>query len=373
MLNTPAFVPHKEERVLLIGIQSPRNKTKNIASYFQEFETLARSNKIKPLGYITIKLRSIDPGYFVTQGKLEELKKACDEYQPEKVVFSEPLSPQQERNLGDYLDCTIIDRTRLILEIFEKNAHSAEGKTQVAIAMFQHQKTRLAGKGIFLEQQFGVKGTRGGPGETAKEKERRIIDDYVSKLKDQLKKLEKTRDTQRKQRLAARLPLICLVGYTNAGKSTLLNQLTQSSVLSEDRLFATLDTTVREWVIDGKKQALLADTVGFIQQLPPQLIAAFKSTLAELQYAHLLLHVVDTSDINWPEHIEVVNTILAELRVTAPMLYVFNKIDKASTKDKTIYNQYTPQVFTNAQSKTGVKPLIAWVHEWISMNTTKTT
>lgn len=369
MLNVPAYITKKTERVLLVGVHSPTNHTQNIASYNAEFIKLAKTNDIEPVAIIFIKLRTIDPGYFITKGKLEDLKKECLKYEVEKVIFSDPLSPQQERNLNDYLECTVIDRTRLILEIFEKAAHSAEGKTQVEIAMFQHQKTRLAGKGIFLEQQFGVKGTRGGPGETVKEKEKRIIDDYVAKLKIQLKALQKVRETQRKQRLKNGIPLICLVGYTNSGKSTILNQLTQSNVLAEDKLFATLDTTVRELIINGKKEALLADTVGFIQQLPPQLIAAFKSTLLELNYANLLLHIIDASDNNWEEQVATVQQILQELKVTAPVLYVFNKIDKVPNSSLEAYAAYHPHTMISALSKNSITPLIQTIKEWLTKET----
>lgn len=367
MLNTPSFIPVVKKRTLLVGLHSPLNKTTHIDSYYAEFLKLARTNDIEPIAFITIKLRSIDSAYFITKGKLEDLKAVCEKEQIEEVIFSDPLSPQQERNLTDYLDCKVIDRTRLILDIFEKSAHSAEGKAQVAIALFQHKKTRLAGKGLFLEQQVGVRGTRGGPGETAKEKEKRIIDDHVAKLKAQLRQLEKTRETQRKQRVNAQIPLVCLVGYTNAGKSTLLNQLTQSSVLAEDKLFATLDTTVRELVVDGKKQALVADTVGFIQQLPPHLIAAFKSTLAELKYAQLLLHVVDCSDKNWQDHIKIVRSILTDLQVVAPVLYVFNKIDLVENKQEIEHSMmsYQPYVVIHANTKHGVKTLVDALREWL--------
>jgi len=352
--------------ILLLGIKAPYNKIQNIDGYFQEFVNLARSNGIKTDHTMFIKLRDIDSAYFLTKGKLEEVKDYCDKNKIEEVIISEPLTAQQERNLTDFLDCRVFDRTQLILEIFEKAAHSAEGKTQVAIAMLKHKKSRVAGKGIFLEQQAGVRGVRGGPGETAKEKELRHIDDQIFKYKKQLKQIEKTRETQRKRRLRAAFPLISLIGYTNAGKSTILNALTKSDVLAEDKLFATLDTTTRELFIDKEKVALISDTVGFVQLLPHHLIEAFKSTLAELRYAGLLLLVIDSSDPNWEDHIDVVQQILNELSVDKPVLYVFNKIDQVEGQQALIdqFERYKPHVLVSAIKPKGLLPLQQWLHEW---------
>ena len=225
------------------------------------------------------------------------------------------------------------------LEIFEKGSHSAEGKLQVQIAMFQHKKGRLAGRGIYLSQQGARIGTTG-PGETQKEIDARHIETSILKLKRQLVRLKQARETQRKQRLASQIPLFCLIGYTNAGKSSILNALTKSNVLAEDKLFATLDTTTRELYIDGKKKGLISDTVGFIQQLPHHLIEAFKSTLSELHYADLLIQVIDISDPNWEAHIAVVHKILEDLEIDKDMLYVFNKADKVDMiiADRTFSN-----------------------------------
>jgi GTP-binding protein HflX len=292
MTHKPYQASDYRPKVLLVGIHALYNKTTYIKSYFEEFINLVKSNGITYDEITYIKLRSIDAGTFITEGHLDDIKKICDEKNIDEVILSEPISPQQERNLHDYLHCRIFDRTQLILEIFEKSAHSAEGKAQINIAMLEYLKSRLAGKGIHLSQQSGVMGLRGGFGETAKEKERRHIDDHILKLKRQLEQLGKTRETQRKQRLKSKLPLFCLIGYTNTGKSTILNALTKSNVLAEDKLFATLDTTTRELFINSKKKGLISDTVGFIQLLPHHLIEAFKSTLSELKYADLLLQVV---------------------------------------------------------------------------------
>lgn len=361
-VETPTIQPPK---VLLLGIQAPYNHIANIDSYFEEFVNLVASNRTVYDYFMKIKLRSVDSAYFLTKGKLAEVKEFCDTHHIEEVIISEPLTARQERNLIDYLGCKVFDRTRLILEIFEKAAHSAEGKAQVAIAMWQHQKSRLAGKGVELSQQSGIMGTRG-PGETAKEKEMRHIEQHIHRLRKQLKTIERARETQRKRRLAAKLPLICLIGYTNAGKSTILNALTRSDVYAEDKLFATLDTTTRELYIDHKKVALISDTVGFIQQLPHQLVEAFKSTLSELQYANLLLHVVDVSDPNMQDHINVVHDILDELGIHKDMLYVFNKADKVKDieKLKPILFQYEPHVVTDARSKDGLNSLRNFIRKW---------
>jgi GTP-binding protein HflX len=351
--------------VLLLGIDAPYNRIKDMESYFQEFRTLARTNGVIYNHELYIRLRAIDPTFFLTKGKLEEVKKVCEEHSIDHIIISEPLTAQQESSLSDFFGCKVYDRTRLILEIFEKHAHSAEGKVQVALAMLQHKKTRLAGKGIHLSQQAGRIGGRG-PGETAKEKETQHIEQTRLRLQRELERIERARMTQRKQRLTNKIPTIALIGYTNAGKSSILNRLTKSSVLEENKPFSTLDTTTRELFLLGQKIGVISDTVGFIQQLPPQLINAFKSTLSELQYADLLLHVVDVSDSNWESHIHVVNTILYELGIDKPMLYVFNKTDLLSP-DSDVYHlilRYTPHVITHTKNSEGLEQLRSYLASW---------
>jgi len=353
-------------KTLLLGINAPYNKIRNIEGYFEEFVSLANTNDVQPDHTLFMKLRDVDSAFFLTKGKLAELKNYCDTHEIEDIIISEPLSPQQARNLSSMLNCRVFDRTQLILEIFEKAAHSAEGKKQVAVAMLNHKKSRLAGKGVHLDQQGGGIGVRGGFGETAKEKELRHINEQILKHRKQLRQLGKSRETQRKKRLDSPFPLISLVGYTNAGKSTILNGLTKSDVLAEDKLFATLDTTTRELFVGSTKIGLISDTVGFIQLLPHQLIEAFKSTLSELEYADLLLIVVDSSDPNWQDHINVVHEILHELAVDKPILYVFNKIDKVNDNPALIeqFKKYKPHVLVSAKDKKKLTPLKDYLLTW---------
>ncbi len=354
-------------KVLLLGIDAPYNRSIDLQSYYDEFLSLVKTHGMLYQQTHFLKLRDIDATYFLTKGKLEEFKKLCDEDNIEHVIVSESLTPQQERNLSDFLNVKVFDRTRLILEIFEKAAVSAEGKTQVEIALLQYKKSRLAGKGVFMEQQRGATGMRAGSGETKKEQEKQDIETQILKMKTRLEKIQSSRDTQRKTRLNSNIPQVCLIGYTNAGKSTILNALTHSSVLAEDKLFATLDTTTRELYIDGAKKGLISDTVGFIQNLPPNLIAAFKSTLDELRYANLLLQVVDISNLNWESHIRVVRDILRELEIDKEMLYIFNKSDKIKEIDAAMQEKlarYQPHVLTHANDKAGLQPLLDFLSSW---------
>lgn len=365
MAKPTGYDTQTHPKTLLIAVHAPYNKTGNIHSYYDEFLHLVSSNSIQYDEVMYIKLRSVDAGYFFTKGKLEEIQEFCEREKFEEVIVSDQLTAQQERNLSALLRARVFDRTQLILEIFEKSAHSAEGKMQVAIAMLHYQKSRLAGRGVHMSQQSGHIGGKG-PGETAKEKETRHIEEHINKFKKQLKSLEKNRDVQRKRRVDNQIPHICLIGYTNTGKSTLLNQLTKADVLAQDKLFATLDTTTRELYIEGKKKGVISDTVGFIQQLPHHLINAFKSTLGELQHADLLLHVIDIADPDWQQHIKIVHDILNELEVEKEMLYVFNKADtpESTHAPEHLRNNYQPNVVISAKTKDGITPLIKFLHEW---------
>ena len=368
MTKPIATSTHHEPTALLIGIQSPYNRTQYIDSYFEEFVNLGKSLGLVKYETIFLKLRELDNRYYFTKGKLLEVQEFVNAHpEIESIIVSEQLGPQQERNLSDLFNMEIIDRTRLILKIFEKTATTAEGKTQVEIAKLEYEKTRLAGKGVHLAQQAGQIGVRG-PGETLKERMTRVIDDNILKLKQRLREFSKIRETQRKRRVDNQVANICLVGYTNAGKSTVLNTLTHSNVLAEDKLFATLDTTTRQLFLESEKIGVISDTVGFIQQLPHELIEAFKSTLSELKYADILLHIIDISDPNWKVHIDVVLDTLAELGVTKEMLFVFNKSDKISEEELEnrlkAFGLFAPYVVTNATSKDGLNALIQYIITW---------
>jgi GTP-binding protein HflX len=351
-------------KVLLVGIQAPYNHIQDIHAYYDEFVSLAQTLGVTEYETIWIKLRSIDNKYFFTQGKLDEVRAALEKSQATEIIISEQLSGQQERNLQDFLDCRVFDRTRLILSIFEKAAISGEGKLQVEIAQLELLKTRLAGHGIHLEQQAGSIGVKG-PGETLKEETTRHLERLMLTAQRKIKQLEKTRDTQRKRRLDQQMHQICLIGYTNAGKSTILNMLTNSDVLAEDKLFATLDTTTRQLYINHKKCGLISDTVGFIQNLPHQLIKAFQSTLSELKYANLLLHVVDISNPNWKSHMNVVFATLHELEIQKEMLVVFNKSDLVEPEELQArlasFDMPLPYVVVNGLSKEGLEKLTHFI------------
>ncbi|MBM3886408.1 GTPase HflX [Candidatus Dependentiae bacterium] len=347
---------------LLVGIFGPNNRMRNSEDYFDEFVSLVETLETPYDETYFTKLRYADSNMFLTKGKLEELVQFCEGKNFEQIIFSEILTPLQERNLEDALGCIVIDREHLILDIFSKAAKTAEGKIQVEMATIEFMRTRIAGKGKEFAQQAGFIGTRG-PGETYKEEIKRHFADKFRQAKKKLDVLHNARAIQRKQRLENKIPLISIIGYTNAGKSSLLNRLTKSDVLAENKLFATLDTTTRELYIDHTKKYLISDTVGFISNLPHNLIEAFKSTLDELAYANLLLHVIDLSNPSWEDQIEVVNETLQDLHVgDKSIVYVFNKIDRLSDEEieslRERIQRYTPAVLVHTMTKEGVAPLL---------------
>ncbi|MFA6263636.1 MAG: GTPase HflX [Candidatus Babeliales bacterium] len=362
------YTPNQDHlKTLLVGVYAPSNPIDDQQYYYDEFLSLIHTLELPYDETYFMKVRSVDNNLFLTTGKLEELKKVCTDRAIELVAFSEPLSTLQERNLERALGCAIFDREKLILEIFKKSAHSAEGKIQVEMAEIGYLKTRMIGRGRELSQQAGIIGTRG-PGETAKEEMRRQFADKLRQAQKRLETLERSREIQRQRRINSNIPLMCIIGYTNAGKSSLLNRIAKGGVLAENKLFATLDTTTRELFVDGTRKALISDTVGFISQLPHNLIAAFKSTLDELHYAKVLLHVVDISNPAWKNQIEVVRRTLEELDVDQPMIYVFNKIDLLSDSERDQLPgdiiAYQPNVFIHTKSKEGVEPLIHLLRDY---------
>jgi len=294
---------------------------------YDELARLAETSGAKVVAIITQKDTKPTAQYFIGRGKMLEISEAVRELNADVVIFNNDLSPLQFRNLERDLDVKVIDRTQLILDIFAMRAQSSEGKIQVELAQLEYLLPRIAGHGNELSRLGGGIGTRG-PGETKLEVDRRRIRDRISRLKKDLKKIEKHRVVQRRRRAKSGIPLVALVGYTNAGKTTLLNNLADEAAFVEDKLFATLDPLTRRIHLPETGNALLMDTVGFIRDLPVQLIEAFKSTMEGILEAGLLLHVVDISDPRWENHIEQVEKILIELGAgDIPVCMVLNKID----------------------------------------------
>lgn len=295
----------------------------------EELTELVRSDALEPVGMMLAKRDKPDPATYFGSGKIEELKEEIKRAGAGVVVFDVALTAAQQRNIERTLDCAVLDRTQLILEIFRRRAKSREGRLQVELAHLEHLSTRLVRGWTHLERQRGGLGKTGGPGEKQIELDRRMIGVRVKQLKEQLKKLQKQRNTQRQSRSRSDVVSLSIVGYTNAGKSTLFNTLTKSDVYAENQLFATLDTTARRCYVGGGETVVLSDTVGFIRGLPHQLIEAFKSTLDETVHADILLHVVDASSAAKDDQIVEVNKVLEEIDAhEIPTILVLNKIDR---------------------------------------------
>jgi GTP-binding protein HflX len=316
------------EDVVLIGVITGQQDEAKSKEYLDELEFLTYTAGGTVKKRFTQKMEIPNPKTFIGTGKLDEVKRYINEHQIQTTIFDDELSPGQLRNIEKILECKILDRTNLILDIFAQRAQTSYAKTQVELAQCQYLLPRLTRMWTHLERQKGGIGMRG-PGETEIETDRRIIRDKISLLKNKLKTIDKQMAVQRKNR--GKMVRVALVGYTNVGKSTLMNVISKSDVFAENKLFATLDTTVRKVVIKNIP-FLLTDTVGFIRKLPTQLVESFKSTLDEVREADLLLHVVDISHPNFEDHIEAVNGILDEItpkgeKFSKPTLMVFNKID----------------------------------------------
>ncbi len=333
MIETqPEFI----EKVVLIGVAIKMQKTEELEEYLDELEFLASTAGGVTKGRFIQKLQTPDNRYFIGSGKLDEVKTFVKVKQIDTVIFDEELSPTQQRNLERELKCKILDRTSLILDIFAQRAQTKQATTQVELAQMQYFLPRLKGLWSHLERQRGGIGMRG-PGEKEIETDRRIVQDKIAHLKKELIKLDKQNRTRRKNR--GGMIRVALVGYTNVGKSTIMNMLSKSTVLAENKLFATLDTTVRKVVID-RMPLLLSDTVGFIRKLPHNLVESFKSTLDEAIESDILAHVIDASHAQFHEQIKVVETTLQELGATEiPTIMVFNKMDAYAKKH---FDPYLP-------------------------------
>ncbi|MFA5712599.1 MAG: GTPase HflX [Bacteroidales bacterium] len=312
-------------KVVLVGVERAEESAGKVEEYLDELEFLSETVGLKSIKRFTQKLDRVNPRSFVGRGKLEEIAQFVEGKEIELVVFDDELSPTQQRNIEAELKCRVIDRTSLILDIFALRAKSAYAITQVELAQYQYLLPRLAGMWTHLERQKGGIGLRG-PGERQIETDRRIILDKITKLKERLGQIDRQMATQRGNR--GSFIRVALVGYTNVGKSTVMNLLAKSELFAENKLFATLDTTIRKVVIENLP-FLLSDTVGFIRKLPHQLVESFKSTLDEVRESDLLLHVVDVSHPNFEEQIKVVKSTLNEIGAkNKPQLLIFNKIDK---------------------------------------------
>jgi GTPase len=317
----------EQERAVLVGILYPNQEENEVKEYLEELAFLTETAGAEPVKSFIQKLDTPNPRTFVGSGKIEEIATFVEENKIDIAIFDDELSPSQLRNIEKELGCRILDRTNLILDIFAGRAHTSYARTQVELAQYQYLLPRLTRMWTHLERQRGGIGLRG-PGETEIETDRRIIRDKISKLKEQLKKIDVQMAMQRKNR--GKMVRVALVGYTNVGKSTIMNLLSKSDVFAENKLFATLDTTVRKVVI-GNLPFLLSDTVGFIRKLPHDLVESFKSTLDEVRESDLLVHIVDISHSGFEEQIKVVNETLRELTVSdKPSIIVFNKIDAFS-------------------------------------------
>ncbi|CAC9447386.1 Ribosome LSU-associated GTP-binding protein HflX [uncultured Gammaproteobacteria bacterium] len=313
------------ERTLLVYIELPQNRHSHNGA--DELLELAQSSGLDVIQNLKVTCNNANARYFIGSGKVEELADLVKELALDLVIFSAELSPSQERNLEKHLECQVMDRTGLILDIFSLRASSFEGKLQVELAQLRHLSTRLVRGWTHLERQKGGIGMRG-PGETQLETDKRLIAVRIKNISKRLEKVHKQRDLGRKSRIKNELPMIALAGYTNAGKSTLFNYITQAEVFANDQLFATLDSTIRRVILPASGEAVIADTVGFIQNLPHDLVAAFKSTLEETRRANVLLHVVDAADEYNREKIDQVQAIIFDIEADkVPSILVMNKID----------------------------------------------
>jgi len=345
------------EKAVIVGLINHKQDVKQAKEYLDELEFLADTAGAVVLKRFTQKLDIPNKATFVGPGKLEEISNYIKVVEADTVIFDDELSPTQLRNVERTLECKVLDRTNLILDIFAKRAQTAHAKTQVELAQYQYILPRLTRMWTHLERQRGGIGMRG-PGETQIETDRRIILDKIARLKEQLKKIDKQKATQRKNR--GKLVRVALVGYTNVGKSTIMNMMAKSEVFAENKLFATLDTTVRKVVI-GNLPFLLADTVGFIRKLPHGLVESFKSTLDEVREADILLHIVDISHSGFEEQIETVDNTLKEIDAgDKPTLYIFNKIDAFTyvEKDEDDLSPRNKENFT----------LEEWKNSWMAKN-----
>jgi GTP-binding protein HflX len=360
-------VPPSTARAVLIGVDFG---LPHFDGELEELGLLAQTAGLNPVARLTCKRKAPDAALFVGSGKADEIKELALMHEATEVLFDQALSPAQQRNLERHLGMPVNDRTLLILEIFAQRARSHEGKLQVELARLQYLSTRLVRRWTHLERQTGGIGLRGGPGETQIELDRRMIGEAIKRTRERLEKVKRQRNTQRRQRERRDAFTISLVGYTNAGKSTLFNALVKAKAYAADQLFATLDTTTRQLYLGGAngvgRSVSLSDTVGFIRDLPHSLVDAFQATLQESADASLLLHVVDASNINFPEQMAEVQAVLGEIGAAdVPQVLVFNKLDAIAPDNRPhvlsdsyeVDGRAVPRFFVSAQSGEGLSGL----------------
>ena len=359
------------EKTILAGLDAgvfTRTETATESS-MDELEALLETAGGVCVGRLLQSRSAPDPHSFLGEGKAEELRQAVEATDADMVIFDNDLSPSQIRSLEKITGVTVIDRSALILDIFAQRAKTKEGRLQVELAQYQYLLPRLSGMGASLSRQGGGIGTRG-PGETRLETDRRHIRERIARLRAELKEVRRVRETQRRSREKNDVPVAALIGYTNAGKSTLLNALTGAGIPANDRLFDTLDTTTRQLEVSDTLTVLLSDTVGFIAKLPHHLVEAFQATLEELQYADLLLHVIDASDPEREAHMAVVEELAAKLAPGVPIIEVYNKADLADVRDIPTGES---RVTISAKSGMGLDRLLACMEKHLDNGTKRVT
>ena len=338
----------RKEKFILVGVETGKDRMEESLT---ELEELLETAGGETVGRVIQNLESINKATYVGKGKVDEIRELAEELGADGIVCDDELSPAQLSNLKDELDIKVLDRTLVILDIFAAHAQTSEGKLQVELAQLKYRSSRLTGLGKNLSRLGGGIGTRG-PGESKLESDRRAIRERVSQLRSEIEKVESSRETLRKHRMSDGIPVIAIVGYTNAGKSTFLNKITDAGILAEDKLFATLDPTTRSLKIPDGEEVLFTDTVGFISKLPHNLVDAFKSTLEEAKYADLILHVADASNPEVDEQMKVVYRTLQELKVTGkPVITFLNKQDKL--EEERIIKDIKADAVVKGSAKTG--------------------
>jgi GTPase len=364
-LGTTLIARTVREKIVLVGVTIPPARDDDTEADLDELVLLVDTAGADVVARVEQRRERPDPAYFIGKGKAEELRDLCLAVDADTVVFDSELSPAQQYNLEKLLGRTAIDRTAVILDIFAQNAHTLEGRAQVELALLRYRLPRLRrGAKARLSQQAGGIGTRQGAGETKLETDRRRLTRRIGRLEQELRDLRRNRQLQRRSRARSGLANVSIVGYTNAGKSTLLNRLTTAGVLVEDRLFATLDPTTRRLALPGGEPVLLTDTVGFVRRLPHGLVEAFKSTLEAVAEADLLVHVVDSSAPDPEAQIDAVHTVLAEIGADqVPELLVFNKADLAPEEARRQVKRHDGSVAISAKTGEGIDDLLAAVSD----------